>query len=259
MGAEVIAIGNQPDGFNINKECGSTHLDGLIATVVETGADIGIALDGDADRVLLVDAAGTPVDGDQILYLLAKRRQRQRLLGDGRLGGGVAGTVMTNLGLELALKQMGIPFVRARVGDRYVHEVLTDNRWLLGGEASGHIICLDKSTTGDGIIAALEVLEAMLENQCTLHELVEDLEIYPQLIINVPVGNANKNGLVRDKRVTAAVKQAESELGATGRVVLRPSGTEPVVRVMIEGEDRSRVEKLAREVADTVESAAPAL
>ena len=259
MGAEVIAIGNQPDGFNINKECGSTHLDGLIATVVETGADIGIALDGDADRVLLVDAAGTPVDGDQILYLLAKRRQRQRLLGDGRLGGGVAGTVMTNLGLELALKQMGIPFVRARVGDRYVHEVLTDNRWLLGGEASGHIICLDKSTTGDGIIAALEVLEAMLESQCTLHELVEDLEIYPQLIINVPVGNANKNGLVRDKRVIAAVKQAESELGATGRVVLRPSGTEPVVRVMIEGEDRSRVEKLAREVADTVESAAPAL
>ena len=259
MGAEVIAIGNQPDGFNINKECGSTHLDGLIATVVETGADIGIALDGDADRVLLVDAAGTPVDGDQILYLLAKRRQRQRLLGDGRLGGGVAGTVMTNLGLELALKQMGIPFVRARVGDRYVHEALTDNRWLLGGEASGHIICLDKSTTGDGIIAALEVLEAMLENQCTLHELVEDLEIYPQLIINVPVGNANKNGLVRDKRVIAAVKQAESELGATGRVVLRPSGTEPVVRVMIEGEDRSRVEKLAREVADTVESAAPAL
>ena len=258
MGAEVTAIGNQPDGFNINRECGSTHLAGLTAKVAECGADIGIALDGDADRVLLVDAAGARVDGDQILYLLAKRRQRRAMLGGG-LGsglGGVVGTVMTNLGLELAFKEMEIPFVRARVGDRYVHEALAENGWLLGGEASGHIICLDKSTTGDGILAALEVLDTMLENQCALHQLVKDLAIYPQRMINVPVGNADGKGLVGHKRVTAAVKQAQSELGAHGRVVLRPSGTEPVVRVMIEGEDRGRVERLAREVADTVESAA---
>lgn len=253
MGAEVTAIGNQPDGFNINRECGSTHLAGLTAKVVESGADIGIALDGDADRVLLVDAAGARVDGDQILYLLAKRRQRRQTL-----GGGVAGTVMTNLGLELAFKEMGIPFVRARVGDRHVHEALAENGWLLGGEASGHIICLDKSTTGDGILAALEVVDTMLENQCALRQLVKDLDIYPQRMINVPVGSANGAGLVGHKRVAAAVKQAQSELGATGRVVLRPSGTEPVVRVMIEGEDRRRVERLAREVADTVESAAAA-
>ena len=251
MGAEVTAIGNQPDGFNINRECGSTHLAGLTAKVVECGADIGIALDGDADRVLLVDAAGARVDGDQILYLLAKRRA---MLGGGL--GGVVGTVMTNLGLELAFKEMEIPFVRARVGDRYVHEALAENGWLLGGEASGHIICLDKSTTGDGILAALEVLDTMLENQCALHQLVKDLDIYPQRMINVPVGNADGKGLVGHKRVTAAVKQAQSELGAHGRVVLRPSGTEPVVRVMIEGEDRGRVERLAQEVADTVESAA---
>ena len=252
MGAEVVAIGNQPDGFNINRECGSTHLDGLMAKVVEDGADLGIALDGDADRVLLVDASGARVDGDQILYLLAKRRHQ---LGEGKLGG-VVGTVMTNLGLELAFKEMKIPFVRTQVGDRYVHEALVEHNWLLGGEASGHIICLDKSTTGDGILAALEVLDTMLENQCTLQQLVEDLDIYPQWMINVPVGNANGKGLVRHKRVAAAVRQAQSELGANGRVVLRPSGTEPVVRVMLEGEDRNRVEKLAREVADTVESAA---
>ena len=258
MGAEVTAIGNQPDGFNINRECGSTHLAGLTAKVVECGADIGIALDGDADRVLLVDAAGARVDGDQILYLLAKRRQRRAMLGGG-LGsglGGVVGTVMTNLGLELAFKEMEIPFVRARVGDRYVHEALAENGWLLGGEASGHIICLDKSTTGDGILAALEVLDTMLENQCALHQLVKDLDIYPQRMLNVPVGNADGKGLVGHKRVTAAVKQAQSELGAHGRVVLRLSGTEPVIRVMVEGEDRGRVERLAQEVADTVESAA---
>ena len=251
MGADVTAIGNQPDGFNINRDCGSTHLDALMAKVVEVGADIGIALDGDADRVLLVDADGARVDGDQILYLLAKRRRRRQTL-----GGGVVGTVMTNLGLELALRHMEVPFVRARVGDRHVHEALADKHWLLGGEASGHIICLDKTTTGDGIIAALEVLEAMLENQCTLRRLVEGLDIYPQVMLNVPVGAADGAALVRHRRVTAAVAQVESELGAGGRVVLRPSGTEPVVRVMVEGEERNRVEKLVREVADTVESAA---
>ena len=250
MGAEVIAIGNQPDGFNINHKCGSTHLEALTAKVLEGGADLGIALDGDADRVLLVDAAGAPVDGDQILYLLAARRQRRQIL-----GGGVVGTVMTNLGLELALADKGIPFVRARVGDRHVHEALAENGWLLGGEASGHIICLDKSTTGDGILAALEVLDAMLEARCALRQLVEAMEVYPQRMINVPVGVTSGADLAAHQRVTTAVRQAQSELGAAGRVVLRPSGTEPVFRVMVEGEDRSRVEKLAREVADAVESA----
>ncbi|MDD9856625.1 MAG: phosphoglucosamine mutase [Gammaproteobacteria bacterium] len=253
MGAEVTAIGNQPDGFNINRECGSTHLQALMAKVVEVGADIGIALDGDADRVLLVDAGGTRVDGDQILYLLARRRQRR-----GALGGGVVGTAMTNLGLELALAEMGVAFARAPVGDRHVHKALTENRWLLGGESSGHIICLDKSTTGDGIIAALEVLEAMRESRCALRELVAGLAIYPQLMVNVPVSDANGGDLVRHERVTAAVRRAESELSAAGRgrVVIRPSGTEPMVRVLIEGEDRRQLERLAREVADTVEAVA---
>ncbi|MGR3983694.1 MAG: phosphoglucosamine mutase [Gammaproteobacteria bacterium] len=249
MGAEVTAIANQPDGFNINHGCGSTHLGGLAAKVAECRADIGIALDGDADRVLLIDADGARIDGDQILYVLAKRRQQRGA------PGGVVGTVMSNIGLELAFQKAGIPFARAQVGDRHVFDALAANGWLLGGEASGHIICRDKSTTGDGIVAALEVLEVMLESGRTLHQLVEGLTIHPQSIINVPVCNAA--GIQSHARITAAVEQAQSELGARGRVVLRPSGTEPVVRVMIEGEERARVERLAKQVAESVASAAP--
>ncbi|MGR3914851.1 MAG: phosphoglucosamine mutase [Gammaproteobacteria bacterium] len=249
MGAEVTAIANQPDGFNINHNCGSTHLAGLAAKVAECRADIGIALDGDADRVLLVDAGGARIDGDQILYVLAKRR-RQRGAREG-----VVGTLMSNIGLEMAFKKMDIPFARAQVGDRHVCDALAENGWLLGGEASGHIICRDKCTTGDGIVAALEVLEVMLESGRTLRQLTEGLSIHPQSIINVPVCNAA--GIKDHARITAAVAQAESELGARGRVVLRPSGTEPVVRVMIEGEERARVERLAKQVAETVASAAP--
>ncbi len=250
LGAEVIAIANQPDGFNINHECGSTHVSKLGARVLEAGAAIGIALDGDGDRVLLVDEKGHPVDGDQILYLMAKFRQE-----NDSLGGGVAGTLMTNLGLEQALASMSVPFIRTRVGDRYVHEALTDNNWILGGEASGHIICLDKGTTGDGIVAALEVLQVMLDSEQPLSELVSRMQVYPQVMINVGVDGANAKQLVQHPEVIGAVSQAESELGAGGRVVLRPSGTEPLVRVMIEGNDSGQVKHLTRMIADQVASA----
>lgn len=247
MGANVIIIGNQPDGFNINENCGSTDLGELTAKVAEHGADIGIALDGDADRVLLVDAHGRCIDGDQILYLLAKRRLQRDAL-----GGGVVGTVLTNLGVELALQRMKIEFARARVGDRYVHEILYKNGWLLGGEASGHILCLDKNSTGDGIVIALEVLEIMLSEQRALHELLADLEILPQRMINVGVTHRNPKKLLSDARITNAVREAKRELGNGGRVVVRPSGTEPLVRVMIESEHPEKVDHLAQQVADAV-------
>jgi phosphoglucosamine mutase len=234
LGAEVIAIGNHPDGFNINDNCGSTHLESVVAQVRESGADIGIALDGDADRVLLVDEQGNTINGDQILYILACHR-----LDKGALKGGVVGTLMTNLGLELALQDRNIPFTRARVGDRHVHEKLTERGWILGGEASGHIICLDKSTTGDGIVAALEVLEVMLQSGKSLSQLVADVTLFPQLIVNVPIGTADGKELTKNPRICDAVADAESRLGKTGRVVLRPSGTEPLFRVMLEGWKRS--------------------
>lgn len=249
LGAEVIAIGNEPDGLNINRECGSTHLDNLTAMVNQTGANIGIALDGDGDRVLLVDEQGEHVDGDQILYLVARHRKAHNTL-----GGGVAGTVMTNLGLEQALADLSIPFQRTRVGDRYVHEALTENNWLIGGEASGHIICLDKGTTGDGIVAALEVLEIMLMADQPLSKLVSGMKKYPQVMVNVRIGKANARQLVADREVKQAVEQARQELKESGRVVLRPSGTEPLVRVMIEGQDADQVNKLTNQIADTVKA-----
>jgi phosphoglucosamine mutase len=247
LGAEVIAIGNHPDGFNINDNCGSTHLESVVAQVRESGADIGIALDGDADRVLLVDEQGNTINGDQILYILACHR-----LDKGALKGGVVGTLMTNLGLELALQDRNIPFTRARVGDRHVHEKLTERGWILGGEASGHIICLDKSTTGDGIVAALEVLEVMLQSGKSLSQLVADVTLFPQLIVNVPIGTADGKELTKNPRICDAVADAESRLGKTGRVVLRPSGTEPLFRVMLEGDDSVTVEALTLEIADRV-------
>lgn len=254
MGAQVTAIGNRPDGFNINRDCGSTDMAALAAAVVEARADVGIALDGDADRVLLIDATGARVDGDQILYLLALARRRR-----GRLGRGVVGSVMSNLGLERALAAAGIDFVRAPVGDRHVHKMLLERDWQLGGEPSGHIICRDKTATGDGIIAALEALEVMQDARLGLRELVADMPVYPQILRNVAVaGGTMARDLVADAAVTAAVQSAQVELaaGGRGRVLLRPSGTEPLVRVLVEGEDAAQVRRLADSIAAAVESAA---
>ncbi len=261
LGADVIAIADQPDGFNINQRCGSTDLKALKMRVKKADADIGIALDGDADRVLLIDRQSNEINGDQILYILARHRKSQNRLhdnsnNDNDSNGGVVGTLMTNLGLELALKKMSIPFQRVKVGDRYVHEALTKNHWNLGGEASGHIICLDKTTTGDGIVAALEVLEAMLETGKPVADLVKGMEIYPQHMINVPIGNSSGKKLASHKQVRAAVADAEGSLGRSGRVVLRPSGTEPVFRVMIEGDNLHQVQNLTRQIAATIEQIA---
>ena len=207
LNANVVAIANKPNGFNINKKCGSTDLKSLKKKVLKEKADVGIALDGDADRVLLIDHKGNEIDGDQILFILAQYRQKNK-----SLKGGVAGTLMTNLGLEKAFEAMNIPFVRTKVGDRYVHEALIKNDWNLGGETSGHIICLDKSSTGDGIVAALEVLEIMLKTGQSLNELVDQMQIYPQHMINVPIGSANGQELVSHKNVVNAVTEVESEL-----------------------------------------------
>ena len=254
LGADVIAIGISPDGFNINKDCGSTSLDVVKAAVLEHQADIGIALDGDADRVLFIDEKGQVVDGDQVLYLMALFEESK-----GRLGGGVVGTLMSNLALELALQGAGIPFIRAAVGDRYVLEKLQENNWLLGGETSGHIICLDKNTTGDGIVAALQVMRAMQSQQKSLNELTGSLSLFPQTMINVNVRRGSGQAIVSDTHVCTAVDQAEAKMGRAGRVVLRPSGTEPLVRVMVEGEQAELVHNITRELAGVVESASERL
>ncbi len=247
LGADVTSIANRPDGFNINAQCGSTDLTALKQKIKETEADIGIALDGDADRVLLVDRQGNEINGDQILYILACYRMSRN-----RLNGGVVGTVMSNLGLQQALEKMSVPFQRSRVGDSYVHDELTKNQWTLGGEASGHIICLDKTTTGDGIVVALEVLEAMLESGQPLEALVAGMAMYPQYMINVPIGNAKAKKLANHQQVVDAVADVEDTLGRTGRVILRPSGTEPVFRVMIEGTDLQQVQSLTQQIATTI-------
>ncbi len=253
LGADVTSIGVKPDGFNINNKCGSTDLKALKKKVLKTGADIGIALDGDADRVLLVDEKGNEINGDQILYVLASHRKLNN-----KLQGGVVGTLMSNLGLELALERLSIPFERARVGDRHVHEMLTKNQWIIGGEASGHIICLDKTSTGDGIVAALQILDVMQETEKPLSQLVLGMDIYPQHMINVPVGSADTKLLANQKLVQEAVRDAENLLGKNGRVVLRPSGTEPVFRVMIEGEDQTQVFSLTKKISSLIEKLAAA-
>lgn len=244
LGAEVITIGAQPDGLNINLECGATSPHTLASRVLQERADIGIALDGDGDRVICVDHTGEVVDGDEILYVISRWYAQHNID-----IGGVAGTVMSNFGLELAFKQLDIPFCRTRVGDRYVMEALRERNWLLGGESSGHILCLDAHSTGDGIIAALRVLATMVTFGQTLFELRQQMQKHPQVLINVPV----PNGFAIDApHVQAAIKQVESDLQKQGRVLLRLSGTEPLVRVMVEGLDRILIKRLAEQLAQVV-------
>jgi phosphoglucosamine mutase len=246
LGATVDVMGADPDGININQDCGSTKPEKLQARVLETGADMGIAFDGDGDRLAFVDHKGELIDGDEILYLIASHRHRY--------GGGcpgVVGTLMSNFGFEMALQKLDIPFVRAKVGDRYVLEQMHKHGWTLGGENSGHIVCSDVTTTGDGIVAALQVLLALSVDGSSLHDLKQGMRKLPQNMINVRV--AGKVSLEGNSTIDKAVSAAEAELAGTGRVLLRPSGTEPVVRVMVEGEDPSLVSRLTEELADEVE------
>jgi len=242
LGAEVIEVGTSPNGLNINQGVGAMYPENMRALVLENKADLGIAFDGDGDRLMMMDARGDVKNGDQLLYVIAKAK----ILG-GELDGGVVGTQMTNLGFEHALKAHGIPFDRANVGDRYVMEKLMEHGWYLGGESSGHIICLDKTTTGDGIIAALQVLDYLVSKGKNLTEACSDMETYPQTLINVPISKSDK--LSAMPKVTAAVQAAESEMGDSGRVLLRASGTEPLIRVMVEGQDQAQVDKIAGELA----------
>jgi phosphoglucosamine mutase len=247
LGANVMPIGVNPDGLNINLECGSTHPGALRAKVLEVGADLGVAFDGDGDRVIMVDHQGEIVDGDELLYIIAAARHARQTL-----SGGVVGTLMSNFGLELALRTLGIEFVRAAVGDRYVMEHLTAREWQLGGESSGHIVCLDRTTTGDGIVSALQVLEVMIRSGRSLADLKSGMSKLPQVMINVRLASRDTNPL-EDEAIRSAVQAAEAELAGCGRVLLRSSGTEPLIRVMVEGESASQVKAIARGLADEVE------
>ncbi|MDK2777740.1 MAG: phosphoglucosamine mutase [Pseudomonadota bacterium] len=245
LGASVITIGAQPDGLNINDEVGSTSPAALQARVLEAKADLGIAFDGDGDRVMMVDDRGELLDGDQLLYIIASHAKAS-----GRLDGGVVGTLMSNLGLELGLKDQGIDFLRAKVGDRYVLQMLNEQGWRYGGESSGHLLCLDANTTGDGIVAALQVLQALQDSGTSLSEWQQRMTRMPQVMINVQ--RARDVDVMSLPEITAAVKSTEEALAGRGRVLLRPSGTEPVVRVMVEGEDATLVDTMARELASVV-------
>ncbi|HCH49917.1 MAG TPA: phosphoglucosamine mutase [Proteus sp.] len=245
LGAEVITIGCDPTGININDECGATDVRMLQKRVVEEGADVGLAFDGDGDRIIMVDHRGLKVDGDQILYIIAREALRQ-----GQLRGGAVGTLMSNMGLEIALKQLGIPFVRAKVGDRYVLEKLQEKGWRLGAENSGHIILLDKTTTGDGIVAGLQVLSAMVRNHMSLHDLCSGMKLLPQILVNVRFTGSHDP--LQTPEVQSVAKAVEEELAGKGRVLLRKSGTEPLIRVMVEGENEEQVTAMANRIADAV-------
>ena len=248
LGAEVVAMANTPDGFNINRDCGSTHPEKLQQRVLDEKADLGVALDGDADRLIMVDHTGKLVDGDQLLFVVARDRKES-----GADMPGVVGTLMSNFGLELALQAQGIEFVRAKVGDRYVMEQLDQRGWLIGGESSGHLVCLDCTSTGDGTVSALQVLAALSRRDQSLADAVADVALLPQTMINVR--GSSRDGFMDKAEVKAAMADVEDKLGGNGRILLRPSGTEPLVRVMIEGKDADQVASLCRELADVVEKA----
>ena len=248
LGAKVIPLFNEPDGLNINENCGSTHPKQLQKAVVEHQADLGIAFDGDADRVVMVDKNGQLVDGDHILYILATQAKNKPA--------GIVGTVMSNMALELALQKADVGFLRAKVGDRYVLQALEENGWVTGGEPSGHILTLDKSTTGDAIIAALQVLTVMVEQAKALHELVADFELFPQVLINVRLQQ-----MIEPYSIPALVEEfekAEQQLKGRGRILIRKSGTEPVIRVMVEGDQQQEVDAIANHLADAVRAHAQA-
>lgn len=245
LGAEVVSIGSEPNGLNINHMCGATDPKKIRMAVIEHQAHLGIAIDGDGDRLIMVDENGEVVDGDELLYVISAARQRNKLL-----RGGVVGTLMSNLGLEHALQRQNIEFMRAAVGDRYVLEMLQQYSWELGGESSGHIICLDRTSTGDAIVAALQVLEVLVDEGINLREAKLGMSKYPQTLVNVPI--KQKIDLSESKQIQAAVSDAESQLADSGRVLLRPSGTEPLIRVMVEGVDAPQVRTLAEQIASVV-------
>ncbi|MGP1953374.1 MAG: phosphoglucosamine mutase [Arsenophonus sp. ET-KM2-MAG3] len=245
LGAKVITIGCEPNGLNINQGCGATDIAMLQNRVIEEKADVGLAFDGDGDRIIMVDHLGGRIDGDQILYIITRDGLRQ-----GRLCGGVVGTLMSNIGLELALKELNIPFIRTKVGDRYVLKKLQEQGWRFGAENSGHIILLDKTTTCDGIIASLQVLSAMIRNEMSLHDLCYEIKLIPQVLINVNF-SGTYNPLATT-HVLNVVKQVEKELTGMGRVLLRKSGTESLIRIMVEGENKKQVTIMANYIADAI-------
>ena len=247
LGAEVIEIGTDPNGLNINEKCGATDVTALQAKVVEMKADVGLAYDGDGDRIMMVDHLGNKVDGDQILFIIAREALRS-----GQLKGGVVGTLMSNMSLEIALKMLGVPFLRANVGDRYVLEKMVENDWMLGGETSGHIIIADKNTTGDGIVASLAVLAAMAQHKLSLNELASAVKLFPQVLINVRFAGG-ENPLESDA-VKSVAADVEKRLEGKGRILLRKSGTEPLIRVMVECQDATLAQQCAEEIAEAVKS-----
>ena len=247
LGAEIITIGVEPNGLNINDGCGATAPEALVARVLAEKADLGVAYDGDGDRLMMVDHTGYVIDGDEVLYIIARDALR-----NGELKGGVVGTLMANMGLELALKSLGIPFARSAVGDRYVVEMLLEKGWRIGGENSGHIISLDHTTTGDGIVSSLLVLAAQVNSGLTLKELRSGMSKFPQVLVNVRF-SGDSDPLLAES-VQQSVADVEQELGDRGRVLLRKSGTEPLIRVMVEGEDETHVLALANKIADAVKA-----
>ncbi|UJR63127.1 phosphoglucosamine mutase [Dickeya zeae] len=248
LGAKVVAIGCEPDGVNINEQCGATDVTQLQERVLSEKADVGLAFDGDGDRLIMVDHQGNKVDGDQILYIIAREALRQ-----GQLRGGAVGTLMSNMGLEVALKQLGVPFARAKVGDRYVLELMQSKGWRMGAENSGHVILLDKTTTGDGVIAGLQVLTAMVRNHMSLHDLCSGMKLFPQILVNVHF--SGEGDPLESDAVKQATQDVETQLAGRGRVLLRKSGTEPLIRVMVEGEDEATVTQMANHIANAVKAA----